>query len=349
MHNLWMNRLIISGLIVVQIYLLFQLSGWLDRLWQMLCMVIWPFVLAWLLHYAFYPLTRLFSQRGMSQTWATVIVYFCAVTSLTVIGVNAFPRLLQQWQEWRSLLPGWTVQAHQMVEQWKSQPQLPDAVQNGLNQALFEAEQWVSDSIRSGIAHLPETANGFLLLFVVPFLLFYFLKENGEWSTRMGRMIPFRWQLPVKDWMQEVDESIGGYVRGQFIVCILIGITAYIGYQLIGLPSALLLAVFAGVLNIIPYVGPLISMIPAWLAASTVSWEMLIWVTLLNVGLQIIEGYLLAPWIVGRVIEAHPLLILFALIAGAEWAGVWGLLLSIPLLIVLKITWKHLLRTTIVP
>lgn len=121
-----------------------------------------------------------------------------------------------------------------------------------------------------------------------------------------------------------------------------IGVLAFIGYLIIGMPYALLLALFLAITDIIPYIGPIIGIAPAVLIALTVSPALLIKVVIVNIIVQQCEGNLLSPQIMGRTLKLHPMAIVAALLIGGELAGLVGLILAVPVLAVLKVVWMQL-------
>jgi predicted PurR-regulated permease PerM len=141
--------------------------------------------------------------------------------------------------------------------------------------------------------------------------------------------------------MKDIDQALGNYIRGQFLVCLIVGILAYIGYWIIGMPYPLLLASVVAVFNIIPYLGPFFGAAPAILMAFMVSWKMVLFVVIVNTICQILEGNVISPQVVGRTLHMHPLLIIFALLVGGEIAGVIGLILAVPLFAVMKVILQH--------
>jgi len=140
----------------------------------------------------------------------------------------------------------------------------------------------------------------------------------------------------------DIDTALGNYIRGQFLVCLLVGLLAYVGYWLIGMPYALLLASIVAVFNIIPYLGPFFGAAPAIIMASTISIKMVLLVVAVNMAVQILEGNVISPQVVGRTLHMHPLLIIFALLVGGELAGIVGLILAVPFFAVMKVIIQHI-------
>src|SRR5690606_33646614 len=116
---------------------------------------------------------------------------------------------------------------------------------------------------------------------------------------------------------------------------------AYIGYLVIGLPYALLLAALVALFNIIPYLGPFFGAIPAILVALSVSYKMVFYVIIVNLVVQMLEGNVISPQIVGRTLHMHPLLIIFALLVGGEVGGILGMILAVPFFAVGKVILEH--------
>jgi predicted PurR-regulated permease PerM len=142
--------------------------------------------------------------------------------------------------------------------------------------------------------------------------------------------------------IRDMDQALGNYVRGQFLVCMVIGVLAYIGYLIVGVPYALLLAAMVAVFNIIPYLGPIFGAIPALFVALFHSPRMLVGVVLVNLAVQVLEGNVISPQIVGRSLHLHPLAIIFALLVGGELGGVWGLILAVPVFAMGKVMLEHI-------
>src|SRR5690606_11755099 len=139
----------------------------------------------------------------------------------------------------------------------------------------------------------------------------------------------------------DIDRALGQYIRGQLIVAVIVGALAYLGYWLIGMPYALLLAGIVSIFNIVPYIGPFFGAAPAILMAATVSWKMVLYVVIVNTIVQILEGNVVSPQVVGRTLHMHPLSIILALLIGGELAGIVGLILAVPCLAVLKVILQH--------
>ncbi|MBE0341020.1 AI-2E family transporter, partial [Paenibacillus sp. 28ISP30-2] len=178
-------------------------------------------------------------------------------------------------------------------------------------------------------------------VFIVPFLIFYILKDFDVFERAIVSYLPRSRRKAIVTVLKEIDQALGNYVRGQLLVCVIIGVMAYIGYMLIGMPYALLLAGVVAVFNIVPYLGPFLGAAPAVVMASTVSFKMVLLVVVVNTCIQVLESNVISPQVVGRTLHLHPIAIIFALLVGGEIAGITGLILAVPVMAVLKVALQH--------
>ncbi|MGL4820482.1 MAG: AI-2E family transporter, partial [Bacilli bacterium] len=177
---------------------------------------------------------------------------------------------------------------------------------------------------------------------IIPFIVFYFLKDTDELIDGFYSLVPIRIRRGTRVFMHTLGESLGNYVRGQLYVGVLIFACATLFFSLIDLKYALVLGLFVGLTNIIPYFGPVLGAIPAVIIAITMDFQMVIAVLIIVFVLQFIEGNILTPNIIGKQVSLHPVLIIFALLAGSAFGGILGMLLAVPVLVFLKTIVDHI-------
>ncbi|HJV32285.1 MAG TPA: AI-2E family transporter, partial [Bacillales bacterium] len=148
-------------------------------------------------------------------------------------------------------------------------------------------------------------------------------------------------RAPGIKFLKDVDESLGSYIRGQFLVCTIIGGIAALLFWIFDLKYPLILGLIIGATNVIPYFGPIIGAVPAIIIAITMSGKLVIITIVIIFLLQFLEGNILSPYIVGKSLHMHPLMIMLALTAGGEMGGIMGLILAVPILAVLKVAVIH--------
>lgn len=180
------------------------------------------------------------------------------------------------------------------------------------------------------------------VLIVVPFLLFYFLKDDDKLRPYIIKLIPKEHEEEGNKVLKDIDKTLFTYVTGQFIIAIVDGMLMYIGYKIIGLEFALILAAFAMFMTIVPFFGPMIGVIPALFIALLTSPMMALKVLLLLAIVQQLEGNLVTPFVMGKRLSLHPITVILLLLAAGSIYGFIGILIAIPLYSVLKIIIKDI-------
>lgn len=165
----------------------------------------------------------------------------------------------------------------------------------------------------------------------------YFLYDFPRFTNNAYRLVPVRWRPLYSDLIRKADGAVGGYMRGQLLITLVLGVLVWIGLSIIGVPLALAISFLAAIFNLVPYLGPIIGVVPAVLLGFTVS--------PLTAGLAVVvfvianqlEGNVLAPLILSRSTNLHPLTVLLAIMAGIGLLGLVGALLAVPFVALVKI------------
>ena len=170
---------------------------------------------------------------------------------------------------------------------------------------------------------------------------FYFLLERRRLEIYLDKLIGVQAGKRVFSIINEVENRLGAWVRGELTLMTVIGVLTYIGLTILGVQYALPLALFAGLLEIVPIIGPIISGVPAVLVALTISPGLALVVIALYILIQQLENSLIVPTVMNRAIGLSPLVTILALMIGARLAGVGGALLSIPIVLVIEVLVRH--------
>lgn len=334
----WMYRL---GLVMLLFIIMFILMK-LKPMWGPFVSVVWiiflPFISSAFISYLLHPIVEALHQRGLKRGLAVLIIYLLFFGSVGFGLYKGIPAMIQQVQELSENVPSLMAQ----YKQWMSRLE-------------HQTSTWpfdVQERVETGMAAIELRINAlfnqfmkvfdYLIVFVlIPFIAFYMLKDYMELKKMIWYITPKKWRNQGRAFLRDVDASLGGYIRGQLFVCGAIGLVAALLFWLFGMEYSLLLGVIIGITNVIPYFGPLIGAVPALIIAATMSIKMVITVAIIVAVLQFVEGNILSPLIVGKSLHMHPLFIMMALLAGGELAGIVGMILSIPLLAILKVFVLH--------
>ncbi|MFD0588239.1 AI-2E family transporter [Paenibacillus sp. GCM10027627] len=335
----WLIYLILG---LISIYFLMLLKPLIVNIYDFLKAVLGPFIIAMIISYVLNPIVTLLHERKVPRTIAVLLIYavFCAV--IAVLLVNLIPMFINQVQELNRHIPELSMRAQNLVTDINNTSFLPASFRDGVDKALLGMEKRVSEALFDFVNNIGKVLSAVFVAFIIPFLAFYILKDFDVFERTVITYVPKAHRKNTVRLMKDIDHALGSYIRGQFLVCLIVGILAYCGYLLIGMPYALLLAGIVAITNVIPYLGPFFGAAPALLMASTVSLKMMILVAVVNTACQILEGNVISPQVVGRTLHMHPLLIIFALLVGGEIAGIVGMILAVPIFAACKVIVQHM-------
>ncbi|GGJ06376.1 UPF0118 membrane protein YrrI [Alicyclobacillus cellulosilyticus] len=331
------------------IYILGQLRGFIHDVWVVVRSVVVPFVIAMICSYLLQPLVDILVRRRMPRGAAILTIYLAFILLSAVAVLNAIPLVSRQLTDLSQHLPSLVQQADAWIDGLAHKRQyLPEALRRGIEAALNRAEQNVTLYAAGVLSMLTNTLSFIFMLFVIPFLVFYLLKDGQAIGRAVVHLTPAKYRQAMRDILAGIDDTLGRYVRGQLLVMLVVGVLTYAGLLVVGMPYALLLALFVALTNVIPYLGPFLGAAPGLLLALSISPQMALKVLVVNVIVQQLEGNLVSPQIMGRTLQLHPMAIVAALLLGEQVGGVLGLIVAVPALAVLKVIWIHVrkLQTT---
>lgn len=331
---------IILGLLAV--YLMLQIKPLFIQVYVFLRAVLAPFIIAMIISYVLNPIVTMLHERKVPRTIAVLLIYAVFCAAVTVLLVNLIPMFIEQVQELNRHVPELSMKAQDIVSDINNTSFLPQSIRNGMNKSLVHIEKMFSESLFNFVNNIGSMLNAVFIAFIIPFLAFYILKDFDVFERTVITYVPKSHRKNTVRLLKDIDTALGSYIRGQFLVCVIVGMLAYFGYLFIGMPYALLLAGIVAITNVIPYLGPFFGAAPALLMASTVSIKMVILVAIVNTVCQILEGNVISPQVVGRTLHMHPLLIIFALLVGGEIAGIIGMILAVPIFAACKVIVQHM-------
>jgi predicted PurR-regulated permease PerM len=177
-----------------------------------------------------------------------------------------------------------------------------------------------------------------LLQIAVIFMLSFAWTLEGERFKQAGLLlVPMSRRAEIRDLLADIETMLSGYLLGQGVLVLIIGVMSFIAYWIIGLPHLLVLAAFAGIMEAVPYIGPFLGVLPALVVALTISPTTALWVALAAVIIQQLENNLLVPRVMNRTIGVHPLVSVVALLGFGSLFGILGALIALPIAAVVQL------------
>lgn len=334
---------------------IFILAGIALILWvvYLLKPVVLPFIGAFLIAYLFSPLVDKLHNIGLPR-WLSISCVFIGIGVVIFLAMwFLVPLVWEQLMYAKKNIPGNIHWLNYTFLPWLSNtfnlvPMEIDTEQ--MSAAIMEYIQtnYSVDSIQAMILKVAQSGLNFIqiggTIVLIPIIAFYFLLDWERMLDSMRRLIPRKYEKSTLTIVGECHEVLGAFVKGQFLVMFLLGVVYAMGLQLIGLEVGIIIGMIAGLASIIPYLGfavGIISAVIACLFQFGLDWVHLALVLVVFMVGQAIEGYILQPFLLGDKIGLSPVAVVFAVLAGAQLAGLLGMLIALPVAAVIVVLLRH--------
>jgi predicted PurR-regulated permease PerM len=304
---------------------------------KMIATIFFPILIAGLLYYIVRPIVRLLS-KVLPKTISILAVYAAAV-GLVFLAVHFFgPSVSNQVHNLTNQFPDKVKEISSKSEKAIQGNDFGLLKNSGkIKEKALGYFESLSSRINNNLLEIFSTITSIAtVLVIVPFILFYFLKDDHKLKPFLLKYIPEDVENEGTIILQDVDKTLSAYILGQFTISVVDGFFMYIGYTIIGLDYAIILAMFAMFLTVVPLIGPFIGIIPALFLALQQDTSMALKVLIVLIAVQQLEGHLVTPFVMGKRLNIHPLTIILLLLVAGSIYGFIGILIAIPLYSVIK-------------
>lgn len=319
---------------------------WMVGVRQILFSALAPFLAALIIAYLLAPLVSFMERCRISRPVAIAVIYLVFALIIFIFCVRVAPLFLDDLEDLAGQVPTYAAGLQKFLHRLESSyhrfnlpPSARQIVENNI-EALGTA---LASRLEHLYNFLLSLLNSLIVFLLVPVLTYYFLRDESLFKRSILYIFPPRHRRRVISTVEEINIALGAFVRGSLLVSLLVAVFTYAGLYFLGVKFPLVLAVFIGVTNLIPIIGPVIGALPAWLVAFLDTPLLSLKVALLVLLIQQVESQFIAPVILGRSARLHPLVIILALLLGGKLFGFIGLLLAVPVALVLRILVKHIL------
>ena len=340
-HYLTLSYIAVSVLIIaVIIFCIYMIRG-----------AFVPFVIGLILIYLLNPFLELIEKllpinekvrprltRILSVSFVAVLL----VTLITIAFVLVIPSLVNQSSELVKVLPELLANVVSSFENWSRQyiQDIPIGIRDEIDSSLANAGEMIIQAIseilsRTAVA-VVNALTMVLGLVVLPLFIFYGLKDKEIIRSSVIGFFPADFQIHAVHVLRIIDRILGAYVRAQAAIAVFVGIIIATGLTLLNVDYGLVLGLTAGIFELIPIVGSYLGAVPVAIIVLATAPEKFIWVALLYLIVQGIQGGILAPRIQSSAMKVHPLLFLVSIMVGSEIAGLWGVILGPPIVAATK-------------
>ncbi|GEP75379.1 AI-2E family transporter [Weissella thailandensis] len=340
----WTIELLAIALLVL---IVAQLRFILEPIGQFIGAVFVPLIISGFLYYILNPVVGALQKvplgktRHVSRGWAITIVMLLLLGILGALLLTLLPALVDQIASLVKNIPVLV----DTIQHWANQlSQINFSKEYGIDfnfDKLQQEVQNIGKTVVSGMATSLSAVIAKLTSFTVtaitvPVMTIYMLYDGNKLAPFIQKIFPSKQQARISDILGRLNQTLAQYISGQVLEMIFVGVFTAVGYFMIGQKYALLLGVFAGITNMIPYVGPYIGLVPALFVALTDSFWQAIWIIVVVLIVQQVDSNLIYPRVMGASLHVHPLTIIVLLLAAGNIAGIAGMILAVPFYAVIR-------------
>lgn len=322
-----------------------KISFVLNPAWVFFSAILPPLLLALIQYYIMNPVVDWFEKNFRVPRVLTIIVLFLFVVIAMIWIINILVPIAQH--QINSLVKNWphiwndAVNATQNALRDPRLHSVKGSIQGMIDdtqKTLFKSGQNTVNSTLGNISSAVSIITMIVMtLLTAPFILFFMLKDGHQLRPYITKFAPETWQQSFSKLLYDINYAVASYIRGQITVAFWVGVMFTIGYIIIGLPYGLALAILAGFMNLIPYFGTPLALIPVIVISIMTSGSMLVKVLIVFAIEQTIETRILSPLVMGNKMQMHPVTTILLLIGASSVWGLWGVIFGIPIYAVLKI------------
>ena len=302
--------------------------------------ILTPFIVAGIFAYIFNPVVDFFSHKiKLPRSLSILIIYFIIIFAVVFSGVVFARRVIDESSDLKIYVD------HLLLTTKTQVASLPDWLRPSINETLLSLDKIKGTSAMSVFSVFPQAISRILSFFIFLFAGFYFLKEGRNFVNRLLGYFPSEYRMDLEILLRKINQILSGYLRGQIFLVFLVSLVLFLALSVLGVRFALILAVFSGIAEIVPIIGPILAGTVAAIVVLVTGGgnfnlspvQMAVVVVVVYFVVRQIQDYFITPLVMGRITKLHPLVILFAVLSGGHSFGILGLILAVPITAILKL------------
>lgn len=332
-------------ILVLLIVLLLNLTEFLFKpIINFFAALFFPVLFAGILYYVFRPVVRFLEKMRVPRWLAILLTYVFAVVAVTTLSAYVGPILVEQVNKISDSVPPEKIEQVKektvsLMKYFDLQNYSTEELRTMVTTYLQKLYELISNNIVATVSSITRFA---MWLFITPFILYYLLKDDDAAEGVWLKIVPDKYQKQTREVFNDIDYVLSSFISGQLMVASSLGFLLFIGYLIIGLDNAFILALFATLCITIPIFGSFLALIPALLVGFSMAPWMGVKVLIVMLVAQILESNFVSPQIMGKRLNIHPLVLMLILLASGSLYGILGLFLATPVYAVLRVLAGHL-------
>ena len=307
--------------------------------------VLLPLGISIVIAYVLLPVARVLERwmpwrhgrPGLARGSAVGVIFLAGLGLMVAVLVSVIPPTIDQGEQFVDDFPEFLNDARTTIEGWLERyvDVVPTDVRDQVEEALADAGDIVGSAAWSVVEQTLGIVTGsfafILALATAPVLVFYLMKDARSITQSLYAPLPAALRPYLRDFLDMADRTMGGYIRGQLTLGVVVGVIVAVGLLALGIPFAVVLGVVAGLTELVPIIGPWIGGAVGVLVTLATEPDKILYVIVLYLAIQLLENTLLVPRIQAETLNLHPVAVILVITIGSQFFGLWGVILGPPL------------------
>lgn len=341
-HKRWFQVIVTAILLTLLVLLLNKIQFFFAPILTYIGAIAVPLIGGGILFYISRPILQLLERYRVPRILGILIIFLLFIFIGFLITRFIAPIAQDQFTKLVNNIPDMAAMLTETVTYWQqNQDIIPSQFNDTIENVAQNMQAYLQDASKIIINVVSQLIGFVFALVLIPFFLFFMLKDGEKLIPFIKQFLNERAAKSFEKLARSIDYTLNAFILGQMTVSIVVGLLLLIGYMIIDLNYALTLALFAMVMNVIPFVGPFLAVVPALLVGLFQEPMLAVWVVIITIIAQQLEGNFVSPNVMGKALSIHPLTIITLILAAGSLAGFLGLLFAIPTYAVLKAIVSH--------
>nr|WP_067842324.1 AI-2E family transporter [Amphibacillus sediminis] len=343
MTNNKLFRSLIYTLLIFTIIYLIHLTGFIFKpVGLLIAAIAVPIIGAGVLYYITNPLVSLLERYKVPRIVGILIVFVLIILFAYLSIYFIIPPVQEQFALLVDNMPKMIASFEELIDIWQNRNEfLPSGVEDTIQNVLNNLDSYIEHIMGSLFSFIGSLFSFVFSIVLIPFFLFFMLKDGHKLVPFITSFFSESKAQNIERLFTNISRTLASFIQGQFLVSFCVGIMLLIGYLSVGLNYALMLALFGLFMNLIPFIGPWISAIPAVIIGFFQDPMIGLWTAVIMIVAQQIESNFISPNVMGKVLKLHPLTVITIILAAGAMAGFVGFLLAVPTYAVAKTIITH--------
>nr|WP_300002352.1 AI-2E family transporter [Tissierella sp.] len=342
------NKWILQGFIgLISFYIIYMFLKKNPFIYDIFITILISIILA----YAINPLVNKLEDKGIKRLYGVLIIYLSIVAIFFILAFLIIPKSGREIKRLVTDLPMYFDQLSDLVDNIYSKysstlgglPPIFQGIEDLIIDNTAKIEKMVVQGLTTFFSAIIGMSSKIINIILTPILTLYFLVDKDKFVKMIKGWIPLKHRDEIISLASTIDHSLSKFIRGRMLMSLYVGVFTSIMLLIFGVDFAIVIGFITGLFDIVPYIGPMMGYIPAMFFALIESPIKAVWVSFLFIFIQWAENNILAPKIIGENMGINPLVILLSIIIGGGIFGVFGMIISVPLVAVLKIIYEFIM------